>query len=125
MPVEIGEIGTDEGFREAWAVMSQLRTSRSEDQYLELLAPMRREGYRLIAARVDGRIVALAGIILLTNLYDGRHVYVYDLITDGAMRSHGFGGRLLAWVEDFARDQGCEKVSLSSGVQRIDAHRFY
>jgi GNAT superfamily N-acetyltransferase len=121
----IQELTTDAEFREAYAVMHELRTHLDLDQYLALLEPMRREGYRLIALREDGVIEALAGIIALTNFYDGRHIYVYDLITRGESRSRGYGERLLTHVEELARREGCARVTLSSGVQRIDAHRFY
>jgi GNAT superfamily N-acetyltransferase len=121
----IEELTTDAELREAYAVMHELRTQLSLDQYLALLEPMRREGYRLIALREDGAIMALAGIILLANFYDGRHIYVYDLVTRGDARSRGYGEQLLTHVEDLARSAGCAHVTLSSGVQRLDAHRFY
>ncbi len=125
MQVTLSELTTDDEFREAWLVMAQLRTQLSEEKYLALLAPMRAEGYRLLALRADGQIKALAGIILQTNLYDGRHIFVYDLVTDADARSKGYGQRLLERVEDLAQMEGCECVTLSSGVQRHDAHRFY
>jgi ribosomal protein S18 acetylase RimI-like enzyme len=123
--VNIEELTTADEFREAYAVMYELRTQLSLDEYLALLEPMRREGYRLIALREDGVMEALAGIIVLTNFYDGRHIYVYDLITRSESRSRGYGERLLTHVEELARSEGCARVTLSSGVQRIDAHRFY
>nr|WP_257962478.1 GNAT family N-acetyltransferase [Bacillus sp. UMB0893] len=52
-------------------------------------------------------------------------MYVYDLITDQASRSRGFGEKLLNYVEDLAKDAGCSMMTLTSGNQRIDAHRFY
>jgi len=119
------ELTTDADFRDAYAVMRELRTGLSLEAYLALLEPMRREGYRLIALRDQGEIMALAGIILLTNFYDGRHIYVYDLVTRSDARSRGYGERLLTHVEDLARAEGCTHVTLSSGMQRVDAHRFY
>jgi len=37
----------------------------------------------------------------------------------------GFGSRLLDWLVDEAKRQGCEQFHLDSGVQRFGAHRFY
>jgi GNAT superfamily N-acetyltransferase len=105
--------------------MRELRPHLDEDSYLRLLAEMSAQGYRLFALRVDGRIVALAGIAVLTNLYYGRHVWVYDLVTAADVRSSGHGARLLEFVEEFARSERCLAVSLSSGFAREDAHRFY
>ena len=32
---------------------------------------------------------------------------------------------MLAWLRQFARDRGCTRLHLDSGLQRTDAHRFY
>lgn len=123
--INIAEIRTEAERREAFPVMRELRPHLDEAAFLRLLSEMEPEGYRLFALRDGGRIVALAGVAVCTNLYHGRHVWVYDLVTAGAARSKGHGARLLAFVEDFARENGCDTVALSSGFARADAHRFY
>lgn len=105
--------------------MHELRPHLDEKQYLELLAEMRPNGYRLFALQDSSTIMALAGVAVLTNLYYGRHVWVYDLVTASSARSRGYGKKLLDYVEDFARSEGCRLVALSSGMQRKEAHRFY
>ena len=52
-------------------------------------------------------------------------MYVDDLVTDDAERSQGWGGRLLDWLIETAREAGCQQFHLDSGVQRFGAHRFY
>jgi GNAT superfamily N-acetyltransferase len=123
--MRVVELITTEEVRQAYPIMKQLRTHLDEDGYLQLLAEMAAQGYRLLALVDDGEIVALAGIALLTNLYYGRHVWVYDLVTDDGQRSRGYGLLLLDHVEAFAREHQCECIALSSGLQRGDAHRFY
>ena len=123
--MEVTELRTESEWREAWPVMRELRNQLDEREYLALLDEMAPEGYRLFALRERGAIVALAGIAVLTNLYHGRHVWVYDLVATETARSRGHGRTLLSYVEDFARAQGCGMVALASGTQRTDAHRFY
>ncbi|TDL80910.1 GNAT family N-acetyltransferase [Peribacillus frigoritolerans] len=123
--IAIREIAGEENFKKAYPVMSQLRTQLSEEEYLKLLEPMRKQGYRLIGLYEDEQVKALAGIIELTNFYNDKHIYVYDLVTDEAARSRGFGEKLLHYVEQLAEASGCGMITLSSGNQRIDAHRFY
>lgn len=48
-----------------------------------------------------------------------------DLVTDTSERSKEFGGKLLGFVEHWAREHDCQVIALSSRVQRFDAHRFY
>ena len=96
-----------------------------EDRYRELIPEMRAAGYRMFAVREGGSIVAVAGVQRLTNLYYGRHFYVYDLSVTGAARSKGHGERLLRHVEGVARGEGCGYVALACGREREDALRFY
>jgi GNAT superfamily N-acetyltransferase len=122
---EIRQLSLEHEVREAFPVMNQLRTHLSEDLFYELFLNMQKEGYTLFANYHNEKIVALAGFSFLTNFYDGKHVYLYDLITDSEERSKGYGEELLAFLESFAVQNNCNCVVLSSNVNRIDAHRFY
>jgi GNAT superfamily N-acetyltransferase len=62
---------------------------------------------------------------ILRNLHYGKFLYVDDLVTRADQRLNGFAGRLLDWLWEQARDQGCSALVLDSGVQRFEAHRFY
>ncbi|MCC7495574.1 MAG: GNAT family N-acetyltransferase [Fimbriimonadaceae bacterium] len=121
----VAELTTASEFQEAWAVLAELRTQLDLSAYLALLEAMRAEGYRQLVVRVAGQIVAVAGFVILTNLYHGRHVYVYDLVTTATARSQGYGRLLLGAVEELGRGAGCQQIALTSGVQRLAAHRFY
>lgn len=122
----IQELTTEEEFRRAYPVMNELRTHFMKvEDYEAQLAEMRRDGYRLFAALEGNRYVALAGIAVRTNFYYGKFLYVYDLVTSEAVRSKGHGKALLDHLEELARAEGCQTIALSSGTQRVDAHRFY
>lgn len=105
--------------------MHELRVDIELEIYFELLEEMIPQGYQLWALSEHGAIKALAGIAFRTNLYYGRYVWVFDLVTTSEARSKGHGEALLRHVEDLAREKGCDTMALSSGLQRIDAHRFY
>src|SRR5688500_5283587 len=121
----IQELSTAEELREAFPVLSELRPHLTLDSYESLLATMRPTGYRLFAVRSEGEIVALAGVAFRTNLYYGSHLWVYELITTSSSRSQGHGKALLDHLEALARAEGCDTIALSSGLKRLDAHRFY
>lgn len=123
--MNIRELRTDEEFDAAYDVMHELRTHLDKSKYLELLAEMRPNGYRMVAAEDDGAIVALAGITTSVNFYYGHYMWVYDLITTDKGRSKGYGIALLSHLEQMARAEGCETIALSSAHFRKDAHRFY
>ena len=108
-----------------YAVMRQLRTHLKEDEYLETVERMRCSGYRLAAVLDRGRERCVAGFRIQEYLHCGRHLYVDDLVTDGSARSQGHGKRMLDWLSEEARRDGCAQLHLDSGVQRFDTHRFY
>lgn len=116
---ETHEIGT------AFDCMSRLRPHLTPESFVAMVDEMAPKGYRLFAVREDARIVAVAGVGFSTNLYYGRYLWVYDLVTQEEARSKGHGALLLGHLEEMARAEGCDTVALSSGLKRADAHRFY
>ncbi len=121
----IRELASEAERRAAFPVVKQLRDHLDEETYLEYLERMTADGYRLFGLFSDGKIAAVAGVDILTNMYYGRHLWVFELVTDSAHRSKGFGEELLQYLTKWAESRGCEKIALSSGLQRTDAHRFY
>ncbi len=124
MTIAVAE--TDDQILATFDVMHQLRPKLTRDAYLAVIRQMMHsEGFRLAALTHDGDVRAVAGYRILTMLYCGRLLYVDDLVTDDRVRSRGYGARLLTWLKDEARRQGCNELQLISGVAREQAHRFY
>ena len=59
------------------------------------------------------------------HAFNGKYMYVDDLVTNSDDRSKGFGKLLFDWLVAVAKEKGCEALTLDSGVQRFGAHRFY
>ena len=74
---------------------------------------------------LDGVVRSVAGFRILNLLFSGRTLYIDDLVTHDSDRSRGFGAALFDWLVEHAKEQGCEHLTLDSGVQRFAAHRFY
>ncbi|MBI3524069.1 MAG: GNAT family N-acetyltransferase [Betaproteobacteria bacterium] len=108
----------------AEAIHRQLRTDLPAD-YARRLAQVFANGARMSVA-VEGEAVrGVAVWRLIENTYEGRRLYVDDLVTDQTQRSRGVGHALLGHLEQRARQQACDMLALDSGTQRSDAHRFY
>ena len=105
--------------------MKELRGHLSLDDFRERYSQGHSHGYRM-AGVFDGEDCrAAAGYRITTNLVSGKHLYVDDLVTGDAWRSHGYGRLLNKYLVERARDEGCGSIQLDSGVHRGDAHRFY
>ena len=115
-----------EEWLEAFPVMKQLRTQLDLPSYLNLVEEsINKENYQLVALYSEDKMVALCGFMPMITLYNGKFIWVCDLVTDASHRSNGFGMALLQFIEEWAKENGFPIVSLSSGLQRKDAHRFY
>ncbi|WP_221075544.1 GNAT family N-acetyltransferase [Agarivorans aestuarii] len=106
-------------------VMLVLRPSFTKEQLIEQISQQQEQGYQLAYIVADQQIVAVAGFVIGWKLSWGKHLYLDDLVTVEKVRSKGFGLQLLQWLENYAKQQGCEQFHLGSGVQRFGAHRFY
>ena len=115
----------DERLPAVFEVMGELRAHLSLEDFRRLYEQAQPEGYRVAAVFDGGEPRAVAGYRIATNLISGRHLYVDDLVTADAWRSHGYGRQLNEYLVQKARDEGCGSIQLDSAVHRGDAHRFY
>lgn len=124
--IDIGLAITPEEIRRCHLVMRELRPLFHEpEQFFERVLLQQKQGYQLAFLESEGEVCAVAGYRFLESLFSGKFLYVDDLVTRESGRSCGFGGQLLDWLIEQAREHGCENLELDSGVQRFDAHRFY
>ena len=118
-------VESDEAITDCYDVMAELRPHVSRADFLQKVRAMQADGLRLACIREGGRVVAVAGYRISSNLFCGKHLYVDDLVTAEAERSKGHGKALLAWLRALAVENDCDIFHLDSGVQRKRAHQFY
>jgi GNAT superfamily N-acetyltransferase len=106
-------------------VMLHLRPYLVAEEFVSRIEAQQAQEYQLAYLEHEGSVVAVAGFRITEILASGRTLYVDDLVTDPAHRSHGHGKAMLDWLQNFARKAGCETFSLDSGTHRQEAHAFY
>jgi len=122
---EVSLAKTDAEIGACFPVLLELRPQLVRADFVAQVRRQERDGYRLAALPGAAGPVAVAGFRCTESLAWGRYLYVDDLATLASERSRGHGRRLIAWLRDHAREQGCAQLHLDSGVQRFAAHRFY
>jgi GNAT superfamily N-acetyltransferase len=122
---EIRIARSHEEIARCFPVMHQLRPKLTAGEFVECVGVQQKEGYEIAYVEHDGAVVCVAGFRLMHVFWSGKTLYVDDLVTDEAQRSHGFGEAMVKWLIARAREEGCETFSLDSGTQRKDAHAFY
>jgi GNAT superfamily N-acetyltransferase len=117
---------TDSEILRCYPVLLQLRPHLKEKEFLPRVRAMHQESYQLaFLADHENTVRSVAGFRTLNLLFSGKTMYVDDLVTDSAVRSHGYGDHLIDWLVARARAENFDEFSLDSGTQRVDAHRFY
>jgi len=80
----------------------------------------------VLLAEQDARVVGLATVHVLSVLNRARDVaWLTALVVDESMRGSGVGRRLVEAVEAFARQQGCERLSVTTHEHLTGAQAFY
>ena len=104
---------TDQEVENCFEVMSELRPHLKRENFLETIRAMETEGYKLAFIEDQGRVVAVAGYRIYTNLFMGKHLYVDDLVTASSGRSKGYGE---AWLTGCVPRQPKQAVIISTWI---------
>jgi GNAT superfamily N-acetyltransferase len=84
-----------------------------------------RSDQQFLVADHDGRPVGWIHMLVSEYVEADAFVVIGGLVVDREHRQHGIGRRLLEHAEEWAVQQGCSVVRLSSNVKRTGAHAFY
>lgn len=111
----------------AVAIHRQLRTHLPEaaEAYVERMQSVFRHGAEMAVAIDAGSLVGVAVFRCYDRTLHGLEMYCDDLVSDQASGVKGVGSALIKYLSDTGRARGIAKLTLSSGVQRAQAHKFY
>ncbi len=125
-PLDIRVAFTEDEIEACFPALHELRPHLLEHEFVaRVQLQMKSHGYVLIYIASHNQIVAVAGYRVAEFLAWGRIFYVDDLISRSAFRNRGYGGMLLDWLLEKAKELSCDQFHLDSGVTRHDAHRLY
>ena len=83
------------------------------------------KNYKMVAGYVDDKIVAVSGYWIARMLYCGRYLQVSNFVVDENFRGRGVGKKILNYLENKARNLGCDKVVLDSYTENKKSHSLY
>jgi GNAT superfamily N-acetyltransferase len=98
-----------------------------EAEYWEAVQDIVASGGTVLVADDDGEVVGMCQVFTFRHFQHvgGRAAEVESVHVRVDRRSQGIGEQLMGAAEEFARQQGCYRVQLTSNNQRLDAYRFY
>lgn len=107
-------------------LLGELGYPTSRDEAARRLGTLRSSDYAVLVAARDGRVVGLMSLHLVKGLHSSSPAcYLMGLVTHSTMHGQGIGKALLGEAEKWAREGGCDRVTLTSANHRAAAHVFY
>jgi GNAT superfamily N-acetyltransferase len=80
----------------------------------------------VFVAEMAGKVVGLLTFHCTPLIHaDGFLGRITSMVVATDYRRHGVGKRLIDAAEEFAWSHGCERIEVTSGDHRADAHAFY
>lgn len=95
---------------------SEVRVKIAERTHLDMV----------FVAKLDGMVIACISLHALPLFHvKGNMGRVTSLVVNEAHRGKKIGGALMLEAARWFKENACVKIEVTSGSQRIDAHRFY
>ncbi len=81
--------------------------------------------YTCFGIFVNAKLVGIASGWLTTRFYSGKQLEIDNVIVNKEFRSKGLGAEFLAYIEQWAVQEGCLTVELNTYVTNSKSHKFY
>jgi len=98
-----------------YKLIQQLYKDLAYKEFEDLMYDMRHIEYKMLGVFDDDILVCYAGVSIQTNLYDKRHLFVFDFIADTLhvkeeYRRQQYENGMLHYLSSYAKSGMCEKV---------------
>lgn len=81
---------------------------------------------QILLLKVDDQVIGMVSLLyLVSTAMGGKVAMLEDMIIAPEHRSHGLGQQLLTAAIDFARQQGCLRITLLTDADNEPAQQFY
>lgn len=83
--------------------------------------------YHIHVALDGGRVIGAFALLIMDNLghRGAPSAVLEDVVVAEELRGKGIGKRMMEYANDLCRRKGCYKMTFSSNINRVAAHRFY
>ena len=126
MQLEIKDLSTKNSMIEAFSLIHQMYKKMNYEVFeINLDEMILRNDYKMVAGFHNEKMIAVSGYWIAKMLYCGRYLQASNLVVDENFRGRGAGKQILNYLENKARDLGCDKMVLDSYTENKKSHSLY
>jgi GNAT superfamily N-acetyltransferase len=107
------------------SLLQLLDKNISEEVLKVRLDEMIKQGYLCVGIFDQEKLIGICGLWILTKYYVGKHIEPDNIIILPEYQNKNIGTKLMAWIDNYAREQGCVASELNCYVGSKDAHRLW
>lgn len=126
MNIVIKDLETKSAMVDAFLLINQMYKKMDYQAFEASLDEMiLHNNYKMTAGYIDNKMIAVSGYWISRMLYCGRYLQASNLVVDENFRGRGYGKKILNYLENKARNLGCNKMVLDSYTENKKSHSLY
>lgn len=106
-------------------LLQQLDPGLPTETLQERLSNMLQEGYKCVGAYENDKLIGASRLWIATRYYCGKFIEPDNFIIDENYRNKGIGKKLMDWIYEYGRKNGCIRTELNAYTANSRAHKFY
>jgi len=106
-------------------LLQVLNDKISEEVLKARLDEMLKQGYLCVGLFDNNKLIGICGLWILTKYYVGKHMEPDNIVILPEYQNKNIGTKLMVWIDNYAKEQGCVASELNCYVGNKDAHRLW
>lgn len=105
--------------------LKMLDGKMDDELLVQRLEAMKESNYQCVGVYAGDELVGISGLWTLNKYYVGKHIEPDNVIIHPDHRGEGLGDRLMDWIHNYAKDQGCTASELNCYVVNHKGTAFW
>ena len=112
-------------FDSVYHLMCELYPTLTQDDYNSFVSETIPDINQLFGLFEGDCLLTVASTHTARLIGGDRILWIFHMVTREGYRSRGYGGHLISYLEDYARQNGFDQLRVHSFSYRMRAHHFY
>jgi GNAT superfamily N-acetyltransferase len=106
-------------------LVEMLNPGMSTELIRARMAEMIPQGYQCVGIYDGDALIGISGIWLQTHFYCGKWIEPDNVFIHPDHQGRGIGKKLMAWIYEYGREQGCDTTELNAYTTNSAGQKFW